>query len=193
MRTHGRIFTASQSLKRFWQEKSGGVIVYTAFAIPVLLGAVGLAVDAGLWYADKRVVQSAADAAAVAGALEIMRLNQDPDEPDITETDIHDIAVASGGDNGYHEAAGAVSDFWILLLAGGQVPEPNSQEPCLGHHRSSIGGKSRTGGSAEASGNDAAGSYVVNGEESVAACIDQRVPVLGKPDKGVLEPDLIIA
>ncbi len=84
MRTHGRTLTASQSLKRFWKERSGGVLIYTALAVPVLLGAAGLAVDAGLWYANKRVVQAAADAGAVAGALEIMRLNQDPDEPDIT-------------------------------------------------------------------------------------------------------------
>ena len=110
MRTHGRTLTASQSLKRFWKERSGGVLIYTALAVPVLLGAAGLAVDAGLWYANKRVVQAAADAGAVAGALEIMRLNQDPDEPDITEADILDIAVASGGDNGYQEAAGDTMD-----------------------------------------------------------------------------------
>ena len=90
-----------QLLQHFWREKAGGAMIYVAFALPILLGVSALAVDAGFWYANKRVAQSAADAGAIAGALEVMRLNQDPDEPVITEGDILIIALASGEDNGY--------------------------------------------------------------------------------------------
>ena len=102
MSTHGTILMASQSLKRFWKETSGGVMIYAAFALPILLAVSGLAVDLGLWYVDKRVTQTAADSAAISSALEVMRL----DQPDIYESDILDIALASGGDNGYHPSYG---------------------------------------------------------------------------------------
>ncbi len=58
---------------RFCRESSGGVMIYVAVMLPILLGIASLAVDVGLWYAHKRVVQSAADAAALGGALEIRR------------------------------------------------------------------------------------------------------------------------
>jgi Putative Flp pilus-assembly TadE/G-like len=95
-----RVFT------RFWRERSGGVMIYTALALPLLLGAAGMAVDVGFWYETKRVAQSAADAGAIAGALGVMRLNQDPDRPPITEGDILSIALASGEENGFDSAQG---------------------------------------------------------------------------------------
>ncbi len=60
-------------LRRLWRDASGGVLVYTALIAPVLLGFGGLSVDVAAWYAGKRVVQTAADAAAIAGALEARR------------------------------------------------------------------------------------------------------------------------
>ena len=93
-------------LERFYRDRSGAVLIYMAFMLPVVLGVSGLSVDVGLWYANKRVAQAAADAGAVAGALEIMRLNQDPDQPDITEAEIQAIATAIASDNGYHSSEG---------------------------------------------------------------------------------------
>jgi len=57
----------------FWKDPSGGVLVYTALGMMVLIGAAGLAIDMGSWYSTRRSVQSAADAAALAGALEVSR------------------------------------------------------------------------------------------------------------------------
>ncbi len=54
-------------------DRAGGVLVYTAIVTPTLLGFTGLSVDVGLWQANKRVVQTAADAAAIAGVLEVKR------------------------------------------------------------------------------------------------------------------------
>lgn len=95
-----------QVFARFWREKSGGVMIYVALTLPILLGAAGLAVDVGFWYENKRVAQSAADAGAIAGALEVMRLNQDPDQPPITEADILNVALASGEENGFDAGQG---------------------------------------------------------------------------------------
>ena len=60
-------------LLRFCRESCGGVMVYTGLMLPVLLGFAGLSVDVGVWYANKRVVQAVADAAALGGALEVKR------------------------------------------------------------------------------------------------------------------------
>ncbi|MCZ6606035.1 MAG: pilus assembly protein TadG-related protein [Alphaproteobacteria bacterium] len=63
----------SGNLRRLRDDKRGGVLVYTALLMPVLLGFAGLAVDGGTWYALRRSAQSAADAGAIAGAFEIIR------------------------------------------------------------------------------------------------------------------------
>lgn len=57
----------------FWKDASGGVIIYTALGMTAFLGVAALAIDVGSWFATKRSVQSAADAAALAGALEVSR------------------------------------------------------------------------------------------------------------------------
>lgn len=64
----------SGNLLRFCRETSGGVMAYVGILLPILLAVAGLSVDVGLWYANKRVVQSAADASALGGALEVKRM-----------------------------------------------------------------------------------------------------------------------
>lgn len=61
-------------LFRFWRESTGGVMVYFGLMLPIMLGIAGLSVDVGIWYANKRVAQAMADAAALGGALEIKRM-----------------------------------------------------------------------------------------------------------------------
>ena len=63
----------AKNLTKLWRDRMGGVFVYAAIAAPVLIGAAGLSVDIGLWYANKRLIQSAVDSAALAGALEFRR------------------------------------------------------------------------------------------------------------------------
>jgi hypothetical protein len=55
---------------RLWRNKRGSTLVIAAAAMPVLIGVAGLGADAGLWYVNKRVAQTQADAAAVSGAFE---------------------------------------------------------------------------------------------------------------------------
>ncbi len=64
-------------VKRFAADTSGAAVVYVAVLAPVLTGLAGLAVDTGLWYAQSRHVQTAADSAAAAGALEVLRSESD--------------------------------------------------------------------------------------------------------------------
>ncbi len=66
-----------KAIKDFLDDRSGAAIVYVALAAPILVGLAGLAVDTGMWYAQSRHAQAAADSAAVAGALEVLRSDSD--------------------------------------------------------------------------------------------------------------------
>jgi hypothetical protein len=54
-----------------WNDESGQTIILAALCMPLLLGFVGLAVDAGLMFRAEREMQTAADSAAIAGAEEL--------------------------------------------------------------------------------------------------------------------------
>src|SRR5271157_4037301 len=49
-------------------QEAGNILLLTALSLTVLMGFVGLAVDMGMLRYDKRLQQTAADAAAIAGA-----------------------------------------------------------------------------------------------------------------------------
>ena len=57
---------------RLLRDSAGSVLAYAAVAAPVHIGAAALSVDIGPWHATKRLAQSAADSATLAGALEIV-------------------------------------------------------------------------------------------------------------------------
>lgn len=90
--------TGPSSLRAFWENTSGGVLIYTAIGMAVFLGFAGLAVDISYWYATKRSVQSASDASALAGALELARGTDD--------ATMRIMAKADSAKNGYLEGAG---------------------------------------------------------------------------------------
>lgn len=58
-------------LKRFFWQEDGQTLVYVALAMVALLAFVALAIDGGYIYAERRHLQNAADAGALAGAYEI--------------------------------------------------------------------------------------------------------------------------
>ena len=69
-----RFVKKSRALKEgFVRNESGTIIASLAIMMPILLGMAGLAIDIGSWYHGKRQAQAAADAAARAGALELVR------------------------------------------------------------------------------------------------------------------------
>src|SRR5215831_14838294 len=60
----------AQSALRAWTDRSGAIAVLAALGLTALIGFVGLAIDAGMWYRTSRALQNAADAAVVAAAID---------------------------------------------------------------------------------------------------------------------------
>ncbi len=58
-------------------DQSGGTLVWFALTVPVILGMVGIGVDAVLWYVDKRILQTATDSGAIAGAHVLAQAGSD--------------------------------------------------------------------------------------------------------------------
>lgn len=65
----GAVARAARAAARAWlRDQSGGTLVWFALTMPVILGMAGVGVDSTLWYMDKRILQTAADSGAIAGA-----------------------------------------------------------------------------------------------------------------------------
>ena len=61
----------SNSMRRAFRDKSGGVAVIFAVAAPAMFGLVGLSIDYSNWLRTKSLLQSLADEGALAGAREL--------------------------------------------------------------------------------------------------------------------------
>jgi Putative Flp pilus-assembly TadE/G-like len=99
----------------------GAAAVYVAIVIPAFVGAGGLAVDIASWYVSKRTMQSGADAAAFAAALELARQGLDQD-PDLTA--MQAVADDAAGRNG----VGTTVTLNVPPLSGPAVGDPQSVE-----------------------------------------------------------------
>ena len=93
-----------RSLTSFARDRAGSVLVYAAFAAPVIVGLAGLSVDVSTWHLHARLVQSAADSAAIAAALEIMRTG---DEQGILDAGTLDAGRVPGRGVGVVGASGS--------------------------------------------------------------------------------------
>ena len=82
-------------------DESGVVLMFVAFSMLVMVGMMGLVFDLGQAYFMKRKMQSAADAAAFAGAHVIKSLIVNEGEGPYTEADITADAIAEAARNGY--------------------------------------------------------------------------------------------
>jgi Flp pilus assembly protein TadG len=59
--------------KSLFRDQRGNVLLLTAFGLPLLLGSIGLAVDATEWVVGKHQLQQRADAAAMAGVYGLLQ------------------------------------------------------------------------------------------------------------------------
>jgi Flp pilus assembly protein TadG len=84
-------------LRALLKSQAGAVAVYVGLTIPLFVGAGGLAVDVTGWYRAKRNIQSAADAAAYAAALNLAQqgLLQTPDQTAL-QAAANDAAARNG-------------------------------------------------------------------------------------------------
>ena len=61
----------SRLVAEFRRDTGGAIAIMIALLLPMVIGMMGLTVDVGIWYAEKRGLQDAADAASLAGGGEI--------------------------------------------------------------------------------------------------------------------------
>ena len=80
---------------RIHRDDRGQTIMLVALALPILLGFVGIATDLGSLFKDRRTIQTAADAAAIAGALNLSSGNWSS------------AAKAASGTNGFTDGRAA--------------------------------------------------------------------------------------
>ena len=92
-----------QRFRTLPRDRRGAVLIYTALAAPVFIGMVGLSVDVAGWQAQKRQLQSIADAAAIAGSLERIRSG--------TSASVEPAAIIDAVTNGYVASADTLFVF----------------------------------------------------------------------------------
>ncbi|MEO5375826.1 MAG: pilus assembly protein TadG-related protein [Alphaproteobacteria bacterium] len=71
MRKPAIISTQTPKLRRLTSDRTGSVAALWGLALPVMVGFLGLGTEVGGWYITQSQLQQAADAGAVAGALEL--------------------------------------------------------------------------------------------------------------------------
>lgn len=69
----------SRFLRALDRSESGSTAIITAIALTLVVGIGALATEVGLWYAERRALQTAADAAALGAAYQIYRDGTDSD------------------------------------------------------------------------------------------------------------------
>ena len=82
-------------------KQRGAIMVFFAILVPLFLGVIGLAVDAGFLYMQKAKLQDVADATALAGAGHL--------KDDNREAQVENAVIAFAGANGYKDKDKAVS------------------------------------------------------------------------------------
>lgn len=80
-------------LRHFARDENGGIAIMFALMLPVLFGIIGLGVEAGLWFKERRELQTIADAAAVSAAIE--------NTYGATSAELTAIATLEAGLNGF--------------------------------------------------------------------------------------------
>lgn len=86
------LFSVTRRLGRFLHNEAGGAMIYAVLLIPILVGAAGLSVDVSSWHLHHKALRASADAAAMAGALELLRTSS---------SQIDQAATSAAGRNGF--------------------------------------------------------------------------------------------
>lgn len=109
-----------------WRDERGVTLAITAVTMTALLAITGLAVDAGWWYALHRQNQSAADAAAISAAYQVVNALNSPDlitAP--TQSDLIPFATDAAQQNGY----GGTTPDVAYPYNGGNAVEVRLHQP----------------------------------------------------------------
>ncbi len=98
-------------------DQSGSMITLSAISLTAIVGFAGMGVDVAMWYSEKRVTQSIADAAAVAATYAMQEGG--------SAADVESAARTEAIRNGFKEIAGntlTVSNAAPLPIPGSAVP-----------------------------------------------------------------------
>jgi uncharacterized membrane protein len=98
-----RIFAERPRNVAIWRDERGVSAVVVAIALTVVIGFGALGAETGMWYAIKRQNQSAADAAAISAAYEVLAGNTS------VSTYLTPAATRAASQNGYNGAAPVVT------------------------------------------------------------------------------------
>jgi len=139
MTIRAAFFAVRHMSRRFVRDERGVILAIVAVMITVLLGLAGLAFEPGLWYMFRRYDQSAADVAALSGALERAAGKSD--------TDICTLARSAARLNGFTDpgscATGLTPGAGIFSLnrpplSGAYTTSADAVEIVLGRQQNTI-------------------------------------------------------
>ncbi len=77
-----------KAFKKLWKDDRGNVLIIGGAALPMLVGAAGLATDTIQWALWKRQLQRAADSAAIAGVYDRVQNNNTDGTADVVDHDL---------------------------------------------------------------------------------------------------------
>ncbi|HEX2884941.1 pilus assembly protein TadG-related protein [Vineibacter terrae] len=113
--------------KSFWSslraDSRGSTLVLVSLAMPVVIGALGLAVDTGLWYLEKRHLQQAADNASL-GAVRALQTGA-------TVADARAVAINDARRNGFVSDCDSCFQFNSPPVSGAYAGKTNAVEIVL--------------------------------------------------------------
>jgi len=101
---------------RLWREETGATAIITAITLSVLMGFTALGVEVGSWYAERRALQTAVDAAALGAGYRIYKQGHDADG-------IVEAGIADAARNGFTDGALGVE----LTVTNPPTSGPNSE------------------------------------------------------------------
>ncbi len=105
------------------RDRRGASAILLGIALPVLVGFVGLGVETGIWYLEKRELQEAADSAALAGAREFAANAA-------TQTEMVTVATTAVSKSGFSGVTPVINQPPTsgLFAVGGTYADPNAVE-----------------------------------------------------------------
>ncbi|MCW5748370.1 MAG: TadE/TadG family protein [Alphaproteobacteria bacterium] len=112
-----KIFNTARHLTK---DTQGGSAIMIAFAIPVVIGALGIALDTGMWYLNKRQMQQMADTASL-GAVRTLASGG-------SVTTAKQVAMNDAVRNGYVASEGSSLTVNSPPTSGAYAGDPNAVE-----------------------------------------------------------------
>ncbi len=92
--------TSTSLLARFRRSRDANTAIMFGLTLPLIVGAAGLGVETGYWYFKDRELQTAADVAAYAGAVE--------KRGGATESEVDAVALNEAVEHGFETAIGSI-------------------------------------------------------------------------------------